>query len=67
MARAYDDKVRPRKFKEGDLVLRKKEGLEPVGKLDAKWDGPYVIVEVLGPGTYRLTTGDGQPLPILAM
>ncbi|KAL0345519.1 UNVERIFIED_CONTAM: hypothetical protein Sradi_4383200 [Sesamum radiatum] len=63
MARAYDDKVRPQKFKKGDLVLRKKEGLGPIGKLDAKWDGPYVIAEVLGPGTYRLKRGDGQSLP----
>ncbi|KAL0445725.1 UNVERIFIED_CONTAM: hypothetical protein Slati_1700400 [Sesamum latifolium] len=29
MARAYDDRVRPREFKEGELVLRKREGKGP--------------------------------------
>ncbi|KAL0440330.1 UNVERIFIED_CONTAM: hypothetical protein Slati_2516000 [Sesamum latifolium] len=67
MARAYDDKVRPRKFEEGDLVLRKIEGSGPVGKLDAKWDGPYIVKEVIGPGTYRLRRGDGKPPPSLHM
>ncbi|KAL0420397.1 UNVERIFIED_CONTAM: hypothetical protein Slati_3062600 [Sesamum latifolium] len=63
MARAYDNKVRPRGFKEGDLVLRKTESAGPVGKQDAKWDDPYVVTEVIGPGPYRLKSGDGKPLP----
>ncbi|KAL0434405.1 UNVERIFIED_CONTAM: hypothetical protein Slati_2774800 [Sesamum latifolium] len=57
MAKAYDSKVRPRKFEMGDLVLRKTENTGPVGKLDAKWDGPYIIAEVIGPGTYKLKKG----------
>ncbi|KAL0404968.1 UNVERIFIED_CONTAM: hypothetical protein Sradi_2137600 [Sesamum radiatum] len=63
MAKAYDNKVRPRKFKEGDLVLRKTENTGPVGKLEAKWDGPYIITEVIGPGTYKLKKEDGTLLP----
>ncbi|KAL0395235.1 UNVERIFIED_CONTAM: hypothetical protein Slati_4489700 [Sesamum latifolium] len=63
MARAYYDKVRPRKFEKGDLVLWKTETTGPVGKLEAKWDGPYIVTEVVGLGTYRLKRGDGKPLP----
>ncbi|KAL0461222.1 UNVERIFIED_CONTAM: hypothetical protein Slati_0009800 [Sesamum latifolium] len=63
MTRAYDNNVRPRGFKEGDLVLGKTKAAGSVGKLDAKWDGPYVMTEVIGPGTYRLKKGDGKPLP----
>ncbi|KAL0378351.1 UNVERIFIED_CONTAM: hypothetical protein Sradi_3140600 [Sesamum radiatum] len=36
MAKAYDSRVRPRKFEVGDLVLRKTKNTGPVGKLDAK-------------------------------
>ncbi|KAL0434159.1 UNVERIFIED_CONTAM: hypothetical protein Slati_2750200 [Sesamum latifolium] len=63
MAKVYDNKVRPCKFEVGDLVLRKTENTGPVGKLDAKWDGPYIITEVIGPGTYKLKRGDGKLLP----
>ncbi|KAL0434461.1 UNVERIFIED_CONTAM: hypothetical protein Slati_2780400 [Sesamum latifolium] len=34
MARAHNDKVRPRKFEEGDLVLRKTENTGPIGGMD---------------------------------
>ncbi|KAL0404099.1 UNVERIFIED_CONTAM: hypothetical protein Sradi_2050700 [Sesamum radiatum] len=63
MAKAYDNKVRPRKFEEGDLVLRKTKNTGPVGKLDAKWYGPYIITEVIGPRTYRLKKEDGTLFP----
>ena len=29
-------------------------------KLSPSWEGPYVIVEVLRPGTYKLKTIDGE-------
>jgi hypothetical protein len=29
-------------------------------KLSPPWEGPYIIVEVLKPGTYKLKTADGQ-------
>ncbi|KAL0298731.1 UNVERIFIED_CONTAM: hypothetical protein Sradi_6532900 [Sesamum radiatum] len=53
----------PPKFKERDLILRKTEGMGPVEKLDAKWNGLYVVTEVIGHGTYKLRRGDGKPLP----
>jgi hypothetical protein len=31
-------------------------------KLLSSWEGPYVIVEVLKPGTYKLATADDEVL-----
>ncbi|XP_064992508.1 uncharacterized protein LOC135629242 [Musa acuminata AAA Group] len=66
VARVYNRKVRPRPIKLDDLVLRKTEVSDPTrarGKLAPKWEGPYRVAEVVRPGTYRLTTMDGSPLP----
>ncbi|XP_061965340.1 uncharacterized protein LOC133689500 [Populus nigra] len=45
MAKAYDRKVRPREFKEGDLVLRKILPLpsEDRSKWAPNYEGPYVV------------------------
>ncbi|XP_065007550.1 uncharacterized protein LOC135638364 [Musa acuminata AAA Group] len=64
--RVYNYKVRPRAIKLNDLVLHKTEVRDPTrasGKLAPKWEGPYRVVEVIRPGTYRLTTMDGPSLP----
>jgi hypothetical protein len=29
-------------------------------KLSPPWEGPYIVVEVLKPGTYKLKTTDGE-------
>lgn len=63
--RKYNTKVRPRNFQEGDLVWRKTGDARRTaahGKLAAKWEGPFKIVEVLGNGAYRLTKLDGRHL-----
>ena len=31
-------------------------------KLSAPWEGPYIIVEVLQPGAYKLKTNDGKAI-----
>ena len=55
MARYYDSKVKERKFKVGDTVLRqvfqntKEAG---AGALGYSWEGPYQITEVLRSGAY---------------
>ena len=57
MARYYDSKVKERKFKVRDTVLRqvfqntKEAG---AGALGYSWEGPYRITEVLRSGAYRL-------------
>ncbi|XP_014523638.1 uncharacterized protein LOC106779933 [Vigna radiata var. radiata] len=63
--RKYNTKVRPRQFHEGDLVWRKAGEARRVaahGKLAAKWEGPFKVVEALGNGAYRLTRLDGRQI-----
>ena len=55
MARYYDSKVKERKFKIEDTVLRQvfRNTKEPgTGALGYSWEGPYQIIEVLHSGAY---------------
>ena len=57
MARYYDSKVKERKFKVGDTVLRQvfqNTREAGAGALGYSWEGPYQINEVLRSGAYRL-------------
>ena len=63
VAKRYNSSVVPRKFEEGDLVLRRANIEAPTpghGKLAANWEGPYKIIEVLGKGAYKLSTLSGS-------
>ncbi|CAL2229904.1 unnamed protein product [Prunus armeniaca] len=65
MARYYDSRVKHRSFKVGDWVLRKvslatKNPTE--GTLAPSWEGPYEIVSICRPGTYRLRGSVGHTL-----
>jgi transposase InsO family protein len=55
-------KVRRRDFSEGDLVLRLRQDNRGRHKLSPPWEGPYVVVKVLKPGTYKLANEDGEEL-----
>jgi hypothetical protein len=55
-------KVRRRDFNEGDLVLRLRQDNRGRHKLSPLWEGPYVVVKVLKPGTYKLANEDGEEL-----
>ena len=56
-ARYYNQKVKPRSYMLGDLVLKK---LLPArknlahGKLGPNWEGPYIVSRVVRPGNYEL-------------
>ena len=63
MARAYNHRVRPKAIQVGDLVIRRAEITCQLGKLDAKWEGPYKIVEVVNVGAHRLQHLDGKDVP----
>ncbi|XP_016173781.1 uncharacterized protein LOC107616323 [Arachis ipaensis] len=66
LSRRYGQKVIPRSFSTGDLVLRKTEQARRPpshGKLATAWDGPYRISEVLGRGAYKLEDINGTKLP----
>jgi transposase InsO family protein len=55
-------KVRRRDFNEGDLVLRLRQDNRGRHKLSPPWEGPYVVVKVLKPDTYKLANEDGEEL-----
>jgi hypothetical protein len=55
-------KIRWRDFSEGDLVLRLRQDNRGRHKLSPPWEGPYVVVKVLKPGTYKLANEDGEEL-----
>ena len=49
-ARYYDQKVNPRSYKPGDLVLKKllQVRKDPThGKLGPNWEGPYIVARVV--------------------
>ena len=52
--------VRDRAFNVRDLVLRLVQSNKDCHKLTPPWEGPYVVVEVLRPGAYRLKTIDNK-------
>ncbi|KAA3478347.1 RNA-directed DNA polymerase (Reverse transcriptase), Ribonuclease H [Gossypium australe] len=65
MIRAYNKKVHPREFYEGDLVLKK---ILPIqkdfrGKWMPNWEGPYVVKKAFSGGALILTEMDGKSLP----
>ena len=54
--------VRDRAFNVGDLVLCLMQSNKDRHKLFLPWEGPYVVVEVLWPGAYKLKTINGEVL-----
>ena len=62
LRRYHSRGVRGQAFNVGDLVLRLVQSNKNSHKLSLPWEGPYVIVEVLRPGTYKLRTIDGESL-----
>jgi hypothetical protein len=62
LRRYQAQKIRRRDFNEGDLVLRPLQDNRGRHKLSPPWEGPYVVVKVLKPGTYKLANEDGEEL-----
>ena len=64
-ARYYNQRVKPRSYMPGDLVLKK---LLPARKnpahekLGPNWEGPYIVSRVVRPGNYELQTEEGKIL-----
>lgn len=62
IARAYNKKVKPRVFQEGDLVLKKvlpfKE--DPRGKFKPNYEGPFTVTKVLTGGALQISHVDGN-------
>ena len=65
--RYFNSKVKERRFKEGDLVLRKvRINTKEVnaGVLEPNWEGPYIIEGIVQPGTYKLKWPDDSAVPM---
>ncbi|KAI5436486.1 hypothetical protein KIW84_022833 [Lathyrus oleraceus] len=62
MKKAFDKKVKPRVFLEGDLVLKKVLSFVPDyrGKWTPNYEGPYVVKRAFSGGALMLTTMDGE-------
>jgi hypothetical protein len=58
-----DRKVRLKNIKPGHLVLRKIANLETVGKLQLKWEGPFLVASSSRSGSYRLRDMDMNDIP----
>jgi hypothetical protein len=57
-----DNTIVPREFSEGDLVLVRTTQIESRGKLEPKWEGPYIVKTKASPSAYRLATSSGEDL-----
>jgi hypothetical protein len=54
--------VIPREFNKGDLVLVWTTRTESRGKLELKWEGPFIVNTKASPSAYRLSTPSGEDL-----
>ncbi|XP_057954124.1 uncharacterized protein LOC131148417 [Malania oleifera] len=64
MMRAFNKKVRIRRFQEGDLVLKKILPIhnDPRGKWTPNYEGPYVVKKAFSGGALLLSDMDGADL-----
>jgi hypothetical protein len=58
-----DRKVRLKNIKPGHLVHRRVANPDTVGKLQLKWEGPFLVVSSSRPGSYRLKDMDDNDIP----
>ncbi|KAI3952310.1 hypothetical protein MKW92_012236, partial [Papaver armeniacum] len=64
MARAYNQKVKPRSFAVGDLVLAISHHVprnESAGKFAPNWEGPFRVTEAADSDYYKIEHVDGTP------
>nr|KYP33730.1 Transposon Ty3-I Gag-Pol polyprotein [Cajanus cajan] len=66
MSRRFNSKLKPRNFREGDLVWRASGSARrnpSEGKLAANWDGPFRVRHALQNGAYKLEELSGKVIP----
>jgi hypothetical protein len=52
--------IRPRDLQVRDLVLRLRQDARGRHKLTPPWEGPFIIANILKPGTYKLANSQGE-------
>ena len=63
LRRYHQRHVRARTLEAGDLVLRRARTRLEKNKLSAMWEGPFLVTGISRPGSVRLTTEEGVPVP----
>jgi hypothetical protein len=58
-----DRKVQLKNIKPWHLVLRRVANPDTLGKLHLKWEGPFLVVSLSRPGSYRFKDMDGNDIP----
>jgi hypothetical protein len=54
LRRYHERNMREKSFNVGDLILRHIQTTKGMHKLSAPWEGPFIMMEVVSPSTYRL-------------
>ncbi|CAN6166512.1 unnamed protein product [Urochloa humidicola] len=62
LRRSHARNVRGRAFSVGDMVLRRVQTTKGHHKLSAPWEGPFIVDQVLRPGTYKIKDANGRVL-----
>jgi hypothetical protein len=60
LRRYHNKHIHRRDLNVGDLVLRRSHNTKGLHKLTPPWERPYIIAEVLKPGTYKLSNEKGE-------
>ena len=58
----HERKIRGRILEVSDLMLQRTQSTKEKHKLSPPWEGPYMVTEVIRPGTYRLKDDNGNVL-----
>jgi hypothetical protein len=58
----WDNTISSKEFDKGDLVLIRTSRIESQGKLEPKWEGPFIVKRKTSPNAYRLTTQSDEDL-----
>lgn len=58
----YNKRVKTRKIQVGDLVLKKALNEVVVGKLESKWEGPFIVKKRIETSAFNLPYLDGEEL-----
>jgi hypothetical protein len=61
--RYHNRNVQQRSFNVGDMVLCRIQDESGLHKLNSRWKGPFIMLKVTGPESYRLRYPDGQEVP----
>ncbi len=62
ITRAFSKKMKPRKIKEGDMVVKQPRTIpfDPRRKFKPNWDGPYIVKKIFSGGAVRISDLDGN-------